>query len=1605
MNSDSRHVIMRQVVELVLPKGQSPQPVQDKAVAIFRSELLHHIARVLDACVPAHLQVRIDCLDIDLGNLSITHWESEFVKRFEAAFAKAVQDAVEQQLQKEAAEEWRETARIQNKSAASGASPIPPAQPSTWEALETFLTLGILPWWVKERGKEAIQLLVKELLAYPPLALPKYLAQVVEHPEALSRLLFALQDTQLLALLNVTPSHEGWTPSRIQGLSTLLQQADTQISRHQARALIWENLFAAAETLPPTPSALLQSTLQVWAESTDQTPIYLWQNISAHKRTHTHEQQAWLKATLETLPTQATSSSNHKAKATRLERALADLRQWLAKAQQGDVETTTLSALLKALAARIEDKEFKKEILQLAQQSSSLPRERKPSPAQLPSYEGIQSLAEALRAEAQQCPAPALLEAHTLLLELGQQHKSQTQSASIALSLRHLSEEFLRYLHGATSNALPVWLPLLAQKLQASIPFFTPPPHSNHTQRARLLLAEHLAALLTTWDNSTNKAARSQYTTLSQQIQRLSINNLATATEWKSLQTLLSRIRPKEDFLNHRTELLQKLEAVQAAETTENPIDHTALDTSLKAVANFEEINAATTKPTQQRAQWMAIAALLHQTASQALGQETRQPAPQTDKTWTPWLQQQTTELRQVLDLHFAQQFSPQLKTLQRSLKELQNSAQTPQALEAFSLALSKLLHQVQLELRANKEAFTFPIIAALAESPTSSSSASIKEKSNSLTKQEGLDLTEDKAYLPPTESDFSNPTPPVSQPSSNQAPQSPSPQENKPQQVLQKVLGLVAEMVLDLITATESLLKKLSSAAERPAQTQSLNELGRQWETILQVVEPIQDQELFSSESAHPEYSPSQSEDLAAICFEIALQWVDLLDAEAIEKLSPEDLINKAESLEETGIGENKLAQTLKMDAKQEEGKTGIERFEHLKFKEEPEAPLSKPTSFDPEEAELEVESVEISFENPVFGSNLFSPTEVEKEGSVEIIFEKPSQNFEASFSEEPQEPETASGELFFENPSLQPLEAKALQEDEIATEPKSPETLLTAKAPQSPTTFLPSHQQRITSKRNTQTRQFLSALQQLKRQLSTPTLNPTLQTPQALPSSETINPIPAVDPESKEFVKLIASEEALNTSSAQPAQLDSNPEPLTSPLLQTFLHTLSGTTEVAPLDPTSLPSHLSEEDKAAAARTLDINAPTDASPTPPTQHLPLLPFLRNWQQHSQDRPLPSPISTRLHKAITLISEFLSTHSTSSAPSAEEKTPPSLQVHQPEEPPIQHPENQHIPTFQDQLSTFLQPQIILSSSTPPQSLKAPQIHQPRPSSSIQYQLWDETIQVLHTLLRHPSLRHSLNTDLAPHLKDPEATKALPTGALPQLEQIATRLKTLLREPLPARIHQSLRNLQQTIAGTSSTVMDLRAVKRILQQANQVLAQTQKGKPQTRKQPEKDEAIYIDNAGLILLWPFLPRFFQNLGLLEGREFTSPEAHARAVLMLQHLVDAEPETSEHLLPLCKLLCAYPSDRSINTNLEPTEEEREACEQLLGVVPHHHPAMKNMSAEGFRKAWLQREGVLRSRDDHYLLHVEKQAYDILLEQMPWSIRIIKLPWMQAAIMVEW
>ncbi len=165
------------------------------------------------------------------------------------------------------------------------------------------------------------------------------------------------------------------------------------------------------------------------------------------------------------------------------------------------------------------------------------------------------------------------------------------------------------------------------------------------------------------------------------------------------------------------------------------------------------------------------------------------------------------------------------------------------------------------------------------------------------------------------------------------------------------------------------------------------------------------------------------------------------------------------------------------------------------------------------------------------------------------------------------------------------------------------------------------------------------------------------------------------------------------------------------------------------------------------------------------------------------------------------------------------------------------------------------------------------------------------------------------------------------------------------------------------------------------------------------------EPVFVQNAGLVLLNPYLKRLFSRFDLLEGKEFKSDEAKEKAVYLLQYLANKNEEPEEFELTLNKILCGIPLGVPIKNPVELTDEEKEVCNGLLTALVQNWKTLKNTSADGLRTSFLMREGSLKREANGWKLVVEKKVYDILLEKLPWGYSMIHFPWMEFPLYTEW
>lgn len=164
-----------------------------------------------------------------------------------------------------------------------------------------------------------------------------------------------------------------------------------------------------------------------------------------------------------------------------------------------------------------------------------------------------------------------------------------------------------------------------------------------------------------------------------------------------------------------------------------------------------------------------------------------------------------------------------------------------------------------------------------------------------------------------------------------------------------------------------------------------------------------------------------------------------------------------------------------------------------------------------------------------------------------------------------------------------------------------------------------------------------------------------------------------------------------------------------------------------------------------------------------------------------------------------------------------------------------------------------------------------------------------------------------------------------------------------------------------------------------------------------------EEGYYIENAGLILVHPFLRNFFEHCKLINDQNKINDSE--LAVHLLHYLATKQEKQPEHQMIFEKFLCNIPLHQSINRNIEISQEFKVQAEELLEAMIQNWGALKNASSDLMRNEFLQRPGKLILNGKNPKIIVERKTQDILLDRLPWNISIVKLPWKDKLIFVDW
>lgn len=230
-----------------------------------------------------------------------------------------------------------------------------------------------------------------------------------------------------------------------------------------------------------------------------------------------------------------------------------------------------------------------------------------------------------------------------------------------------------------------------------------------------------------------------------------------------------------------------------------------------------------------------------------------------------------------------------------------------------------------------------------------------------------------------------------------------------------------------------------------------------------------------------------------------------------------------------------------------------------------------------------------------------------------------------------------------------------------------------------------------------------------------------------------------------------------------------------------------------------------------------------------------------------------------------------------------------------------------------------------------------------------------------------------------------------------------------LSDTLVARLVNKVNDLAQSGVHINSDEPPgvIRNKQRINQTGNNI-GNEKEGKFYSHNEPNEEvfEGVYLANGGLIILHPFLHPLFTNLGLLANdNSFLSKTHRERAIVVLSYLQYSSGNYDEANLVLNKVLTGSVIEEVLPLNIRLTDSEKKECEELLETVVTYWEALKGSGIAAMQQSFFNRNAKLSFKEDHWLLQIERNAMDVLIDRIPWGFGIIKLPWLTTLIHVEW
>lgn len=158
----------------------------------------------------------------------------------------------------------------------------------------------------------------------------------------------------------------------------------------------------------------------------------------------------------------------------------------------------------------------------------------------------------------------------------------------------------------------------------------------------------------------------------------------------------------------------------------------------------------------------------------------------------------------------------------------------------------------------------------------------------------------------------------------------------------------------------------------------------------------------------------------------------------------------------------------------------------------------------------------------------------------------------------------------------------------------------------------------------------------------------------------------------------------------------------------------------------------------------------------------------------------------------------------------------------------------------------------------------------------------------------------------------------------------------------------------------------------------------------------------VQNAGLVLIHPFIANLFKHCNLMDPKTntLTDPET---GIHLLHYIATGKTNQPESAMLFEKYLCNIPLHQSINRHIKLTRKQKTEAAKVIGAVQQNWSSMKTASVGLLQHEFFQRPGKLTV--DSQTLTIERKTQDILMDKLSWGISMIRLPWQTQFTYVNW